>query len=527
MDNCPNQTIIFGPRDRIDAFQRDAVAMGAVCTLLPISWGYHTPFVAPMAEGFGKLFEGIELARPAPAVTLYSCGTAAPFPDTRAAFQETAIAQYTSRVRFTEAVERLYADGVRVFVECGPNAVLSAFVRDILGERPHLAVSADNRRRGMVAQLRHLAAQLFAAGVAIDPRDVLMPEETPETAARRAVREKQRKAPRLPSDLPFITVDGELGEAVRALLLPGGAAGAGAAPVAPVAQPVPGPVVAPVVRPVAASGGPKAAMAGHFGLMRDALQGQGRVAPAARTRVEVMDLSGHFAMPFAFRACLMRGAPPVEAVLPHLTPAEREEMLALPVARQQEWALSRLAVKRAAGSLMAGNGAPAAGDRIGIAKTAGGAPVLDLAAFGAASGAAPAISLAHVRGGAGATGLGAAAEPRWRVGIDYEMPGRLRDPGSFLDHVISAAEWRILGLPPRPGAEAAVMVWSAKEAAAKALGTGLTGQPRDFAVTASDPRAGRMQIRHGDRLVEAQVRRLRDAVCAMAYTPNLGDRPDL
>jgi phosphopantetheinyl transferase (holo-ACP synthase) len=289
-------------------------------------------------------------------------------------------------------------------------------------------------------------------------------------------------------------------------------------------------------------------MAGHFGLMRDFLQGQGRVAvaapgiggraaaPAVRSRIEVMDLSGHFALPFAFRACLMRGAPPAEAVLPYLTPAERDEMLSLSGARLQEWALSRLAVKRAAGSLMAGKAAPAPGDRIGVAKASGGAPVLDLTALGAAFGAdlgpAPAISLAHVRGGTGpaaqgAVGLGAAAEPRWQVGIDYEIPERLNDPASFLGHVISAEEWRILGLPPRPGAEAAVMVWSAKEAAAKALGTGLTGRPQDFAVTASDPHAGRMQIRHGDRLVEAQVRRLRDAVCAMAYTPNLGDPPVL
>jgi acyl transferase domain-containing protein/phosphopantetheinyl transferase (holo-ACP synthase) len=544
MDNCPNQTIVFGARENIDAFQRDAVAMGAVCTLLPISWGYHTPFVAPMAQSFGTLFEGVDLAEPSPAVRLYSCGTAAPFPTTRAAFQETAIAQYTSRVRFTEAIERLHADGVRVFIECGPNAVLSAFVRDILGDRPHLAVAADNRRRGMVAQLRHLAAQLFVAGVGIDPRDVLMPLEAPEAAARRAVREKQRKAPRLPSDLPFIRLEGEVREAVRALLVdaapaavPAGmpqvaprVAQSGAAPAAavPVARPV------PPVRPPAAPVGAEAVMAGHFGLMRDFLQGQGRVAqgalaapPRGGARVEVMDLSGHFALPFAFRACLMRGAPPVTAVLPHLTPAEREEMLGLPVTRQEEWALSRLAVKRAAGSLMAGNGAVFAGDRIGVAKTAEGVPVLDLSAFGQVPGAVPAISLAHVRGGVGAagtgaTGLGAAAEPRWQVGIDYEMPGRLGNPGSFLDHVISPEEWRILGLPAMPGAEAAVMVWSAKEAAAKALGTGLTGRPRDFAVTGSDAQAGRMQIRHGERLVEAQVRRLQDAVCAVAYTPSLG-----
>lgn len=550
MDNCPNQAIVFGQRDRIDALQRDAVAMGAVCTLLPISWGYHTPFVAPMAQGFGKLFEGLTLARPAPAVTLYSCGTAAPFPGRRAAFQETAVAQYTSRVRFTEAVERLHADGVRVFVECGPNAVLSAFVRDILGERTHLAVSADNRRRGMVAQLRHLAAQLFVAGVAIDPREVLMPGESAEAATRRAARERHRKAPPLASDLPFIGVEGAVRDTLRALLLPAGPEAPAAAPVtaaAPVAAPASArsgsgaemagataPAAAAALTPPAAPpmGTPAgdaaaAGMAGHFALMRDFLRGQDRVAqgaltPAPQRRIEVMDLSGHFALPFAFRAVLMRGAPPVEALAAHLTPAERAEMATLSGVALQEWALARLAVKRAAGSLLAQGGAPLPGDRIGVAHAPGGAPVLDLAAFGLPPGAAPAISMAHLQGVRGATGLGAAAEPRWRVGIDYGVPTRLQDPDGFLAAMVSPQERRILGLPGRPGAEAAVMVWSAKEAAARALGLDIAGQPQAFAVTASDARAGRMQIRHGDRLVEAQVRRLRDAVCAMAFTPDLG-----
>jgi acyl transferase domain-containing protein len=543
MDNCPNQAIVFGQREKIDAVQRDAVAMGAVCTLLPISWGYHTPFVAPMAQGFGKLFEGLKLARPAPAVTLYSCGTAAPFPARRAAFQETAVAQYTSRVRFTEAVERLHADGVRVFVECGPNAVLSAFVRDILGERAHLAVSADNRRRGMVAQLRHLAAQLFVAGVAIDPREVLMPGESAEAATRRAARERHRKAPPLASELPFIGIEGAVRDTLRALLLPEGGAAA-AAPVAPapalagMTADAGAPAVAParrqaVAAPVAAPVGDAAAagMAGHFALMRDFLRGQGRVAQGAlalapQRRIEVMDLSGHFALPFAFRAVLMRGAPPVEALAAHLTAAEQAEMATLSGVALQEWALARLAVKRAAGSLLAQGGAPLPGDRIGVAHAPGGAPVLDLAAFGIAPGAAPAISLAHLQGAGGATGLGAAAEPRWRVGIDYGVPARLQDPDGFLTAMVSPQERRILGLPGglsgRAGAEAAVMVWSAKEAAARALGLDIAGQPQAFAVTASDPGAGRMQIRHGDRLVEAQVRRLREAVCAMAFTPDLG-----
>jgi acyl transferase domain-containing protein/phosphopantetheinyl transferase len=541
MDNCPNQAIIFGQRAEIDAVQRDAVAAGAVCTMLPISWGYHTPFVAPMAQAFGKLFEGVEFVTRSSGVTLYSCGTAAPFPATRAAFQETAIAQYTSRVRFTEAVERLYADGVRVFVECGPNAVLSAFVRDILGDKVHVAVSADNRRRGMVAQLRHLAAQLFTAGVMIDVRPVLMPEEGPVAMARRAVRDKQRGAPALHSELPFITLQGETLAELRELLLvaPAPAAEPPAPEVPRQAAPVPVTVSRPGARTVTVQTHPDggaAAMSGHMGLMTRFLQGQEQVtqrvlaAPAARrhspapatqgkARIEVLDLSGAFSLPFDYRAFLMRGTPVLDSLRPHLTSAELAEAAGLTGRRQQEWALGRLAVKRAAGSLIAGHagGRPADGE-IGILKSVGGAPYLELAWL---NGPVPTISIAH----AGAAGLGAAAETGWRVGIDYDLPARIRDAGAFMDTILSPDERRILGLPE--SADTAVLAWSAKEAAAKAVGTGIQGRPLDFSLIACDLGTGWLQVQFRDRLIEAQVRRISDAICAMAYTPNLGDAPVL
>jgi phosphopantetheinyl transferase len=89
-------------------------------------------------------------------------------PDDVAALQELAIVQWASRVRFRETVERMYGDGIGIFVECAPRNNLCAFVDDVLRNRPHLACPVDVEHRGGVEQFNHLIAQLAAEGVPLD-----------------------------------------------------------------------------------------------------------------------------------------------------------------------------------------------------------------------------------------------------------------------------------------------------------------------------------------------------------------------
>ena len=59
----------------------------------------------------------------------------------------------------------MYGDGLRTFVEVGPSAVLTAQVREILGDRPHVAVSLDRKGAvGIEAFLQGLGA-LVARGI--------------------------------------------------------------------------------------------------------------------------------------------------------------------------------------------------------------------------------------------------------------------------------------------------------------------------------------------------------------------------
>jgi len=533
MDNCPNQAVLFGDAAVIDDLQRAAVAAGAVCTRLPISWAYHTDHVRPMADAFGELFRS--LSKRDSDVTLYSCATARPFPEEAAAFRQTAIEQYVSRVRFREAIEQLHADGHRIFVECGPNAVLSAFVRDILGDREHLVESADNRRRGAAAQLRHLLARLFSAGVPITPDILFARSETDDERRRREAREKQSAAPVLASELPFVTFSAGEANELQSLMQPAGPAAATAAPPVHAALPAqdkaaPPAVPAPAQMPTAAAEGRLSeTIFEHVGLMRSFLQGQGWVmgmlldpnsdveAPqrsASSTRVEVADLADTFHLPFDFRAYLMRGAPAVDSVLPYLSATERREAEEHLARRGngrtlQEWGLSRIAVKRAAGDLIAtrtGNRPP--DPALSILKTADGAPVLDITGT---SGAAPSISISH----AGRNGVGAAAESGVALGIDFELPTTLRDPHAFLDLVATEAERGLIG--GLDAQIAATTVWSLKEATAKALRCGLQGRPTDFVITDLDIDTGTARLSYHGIPCAARVGWIGGGVCAVSY----------
>ncbi|MEE2827708.1 MAG: type I polyketide synthase, partial [Myxococcota bacterium] len=81
---------------------------------------------------------------------------------------ESILANATRGLDFQKTIEQAWEDGVRIFVEGGPQGSCTRMIDRILGERPHLAVSACRQGvDGGVAMLRALA-KLISAGVAVD-----------------------------------------------------------------------------------------------------------------------------------------------------------------------------------------------------------------------------------------------------------------------------------------------------------------------------------------------------------------------
>ena len=131
---------------------------------------------------------------------------------------------------------------------------------------------------------------------------------------------------------------------------------------------------------------------------------------------------------------------------------------------------------------------------------------------------APAVSLAHTHGHAAA--LAAIGTPGAGLGIDIER--LVPRAQGFAEVALTAAERRLLeALPADRTEEWLLRVWCAREAAGKALGTGLTGN-------AGVPRAAALDLGSETLLVDGAGRRLltwthreQELIFATAVAPGL------
>ena len=165
-----------------------------------------------------------------------------------------------------------------------------------------------------------------------------------------------------------------------------------------------------------------------------------------------------------------------------LSPSELDTFQALPPrpARRAEWLLGRIAMKEAARTwIYRAYGQLLLPADLDSAVTGDGKPFLTGIGL-EALGPMPQVSISHADGEA----VAVASNPDVFVGIDLEDSDRVRT-ADLLAGAFSDAEQALLSAAGNP-AEQALRGWCAKEAAAKCLGTGLTGRPKSFQIVTLD-----------------------------------------
>jgi len=165
--NAPTQTIVSGREQDLDELAALLKEKKIKSVRIPVSCGFHSPFMEPAKAAFDGKLAGVSFD--APAATVYSNTLAAPYPADAGRIRTILSDHLTQPVKFTEETLRMYEDGARVFVEAGPGNVLTNLVRQTLGERPFRAVAVNPKAGGDdVTKLLLALAQLAAEGVAVD-----------------------------------------------------------------------------------------------------------------------------------------------------------------------------------------------------------------------------------------------------------------------------------------------------------------------------------------------------------------------
>jgi [acyl-carrier-protein] S-malonyltransferase len=125
-DNAPEQVVLTGAGDAVDAAVETAKAEGLRATRLRVSGAFHSPAMGAAAGELAAALDAVELGEPI--VPVYCCVTTEPYGDARRLLVE----GLTSPVRWRETVLAMQKAGETRFLEVGPGKVLAGLVRRII-----------------------------------------------------------------------------------------------------------------------------------------------------------------------------------------------------------------------------------------------------------------------------------------------------------------------------------------------------------------------------------------------------------
>ncbi len=163
--NSPRQTIIAGSMRGIEDAAKRLNAAQLAYTPIAVACGFHSPLMAPARKQLESALKQFDL-RP-PRIDVYSNTTAKPYPKGPAEIREQLSEHLVRQVRFAAQIDAMHNSGAPVFIEVGPGRVLSKLVRDVLGDRPHLAVATQTGVDGGLRQFLDALGELISHGVAV------------------------------------------------------------------------------------------------------------------------------------------------------------------------------------------------------------------------------------------------------------------------------------------------------------------------------------------------------------------------
>jgi polyketide-type polyunsaturated fatty acid synthase PfaA len=168
--NSPQQAVLAGSKAAIAKVEKVLTARGYSPVLLSVAAAFHTPLVAHAQKPFAKAVEAVTFRRPQ--IPVYTNVTGNPYPSDLELMKKNLKDHLLNRVLFQQEIENLYDRGGYCFVEFGPRSILTNLVKEILADRPHIAIALNgSRQKDSDLQLREAVVQLRVAGLSLQNLD--------------------------------------------------------------------------------------------------------------------------------------------------------------------------------------------------------------------------------------------------------------------------------------------------------------------------------------------------------------------
>ncbi|MFD1146209.1 type I polyketide synthase, partial [Saccharothrix hoggarensis] len=162
--NGPTSVVLSGDEDAVLAVAARLAERSRKTTRLTVSHAFHSAHMDPMLADFREVVEGLTFHRAAlPVVSALTGAVTDALTDA-----DHWVRHVREPVRFADAVRALADAGATAFVEIGPDAVLTALVGEVLGDRAQAAVPVLRRTTPDAEALITGLGRLHAHGVDVD-----------------------------------------------------------------------------------------------------------------------------------------------------------------------------------------------------------------------------------------------------------------------------------------------------------------------------------------------------------------------
>jgi len=165
--NTPNQTVISGYAEAVEALTRDLTSRGVDVRMLEVSCAFHSPQMDEMLAAFEAEARKVTYRQPKIDIVSNVTGAlwgAVEFADPAAYWRR----HVRAAVSFAAGMQALESTGCRVFLEIGPNPVLVGMGRQCVAIEGAQWLPSLKKDRPELEQIVESAARLYAAGVRID-----------------------------------------------------------------------------------------------------------------------------------------------------------------------------------------------------------------------------------------------------------------------------------------------------------------------------------------------------------------------